>query len=97
MLTPQQAIDAECRSCNADSNDVGTWRQQVESCADTNCPLHEYRPATTTLKNLRKQVDAGTTPPEAKAEYHAKWGRTRMRMLFDEIEQETAPESGGDA
>lgn len=39
------AIDAMCKSCIYDpGNGNGTWREQVEACLSSNCPLHPLRP-----------------------------------------------------
>lgn len=39
------AIDAMCKQCIYDPHcGSGTWRQQVEACTSTNCPLFDYRP-----------------------------------------------------
>jgi len=43
-MTRQQAIDAKCKDCSYDDQDVGTWRQQIERCDITECSLWEYRP-----------------------------------------------------
>ena len=43
-MTRQQAIDAMCKGCIYDALDDGTWRQQVEHCEITDCPLWNYRP-----------------------------------------------------
>lgn len=40
----RRAIDAKCKECIYDKNDVGTWRQQVERCTGFSCPLFEIRP-----------------------------------------------------
>lgn len=37
-------IDANCLWCSYDPLDQGTWRQQVEACNVTRCPLHSVRP-----------------------------------------------------
>lgn len=37
-------IDANCLWCSYDPLDVGTWRQQVDRCNVTNCPLFSVRP-----------------------------------------------------
>ena len=57
-LTRQKAIDAKCKDCSFDEKDTGTWRMQVERCADKTCPLWEYRP----LPDYRKSrsADEGT-------------------------------------
>ena len=42
----QAAINAMCASCIFDPDGGGgSWRQQVEACTSTGCPLFELRPA----------------------------------------------------
>ena len=43
-MTRQQSINAFCKWCIYDPTDRGTWRQQTEACTATECPLHTYRP-----------------------------------------------------
>jgi hypothetical protein len=39
------AIDAMCKNCLYDpGNGNGGWREQVQVCSSTNCPLHPVRP-----------------------------------------------------
>lgn len=39
------AVNAKCRSCIYDpGSGNGTWREQVEACSSSNCPLHPCRP-----------------------------------------------------
>lgn len=39
------AVNAKCRSCIYDpGSGNGTWREQVEACTSSNCPLHAFRP-----------------------------------------------------
>ena len=39
------AIDGMCKHCIYDPfSGLGTWRQQVESCTATGCPLWSVRP-----------------------------------------------------
>lgn len=39
------AVNAKCRSCIYDpGSGNGTWREQVEACTSSNCPLHPFRP-----------------------------------------------------
>ena len=38
------AINKMCRDCIYDKFDRGTWRQQVEACSCTDCPLYPVRP-----------------------------------------------------
>lgn len=42
------AIDAFCKQCIYDPNGgAGAWRQQVEACTATTCPLYDVRPTST--------------------------------------------------
>lgn len=36
-------VNAKCIECIYDEKQPGTWRQQIESCASTNCPLYSVR------------------------------------------------------
>lgn len=41
----RQAINAKCKDCIYDPEEGGgTWRQQVEACTITDCPLYPVRP-----------------------------------------------------
>ncbi len=40
----QGPINAKCAECIYDPIDAGTWKQQVEACTVTNCPLYRVRP-----------------------------------------------------
>jgi len=37
------AIDAKCKDCLYDPAERGGWRQQVEACGCTDCPLFAVR------------------------------------------------------
>ena len=56
MKTRGKAIHAFCKECIYDPKSEGTWRQQVEACPATNCPLYEFRPI-----SERKGQQAGCT------------------------------------
>jgi len=43
-MSLRKAVNNKCKECSYDNLDVGTWRQQVERCIDTTCPLHPVRP-----------------------------------------------------
>lgn len=45
-LSLRAAIDAKCKSCVYDPIERGGWRQQVQACGCTVCPLHPVRKAT---------------------------------------------------
>jgi hypothetical protein len=39
------AVNAKCKSCIYDpGSGNGAWREQVEACSSSNCPLHPFRP-----------------------------------------------------
>ncbi len=43
--TRGRAIAAMCKQCLYDPiGGQGTWRQQVEACTSTDCPLWRFRP-----------------------------------------------------
>ena len=46
MSSIRKAIDEKCKDCNYDDMDVGSWREQIESCTDEKCSLHQFRPIT---------------------------------------------------
>lgn len=79
-MTRQEAIDAKCKDCNYDDKDVGTWREQVESCTAKDCSLWEHRPLTSgTIKaNLEAKVAAMT--PEELAKFKIKQEGARVRL-----------------
>ncbi len=41
------AITAYCKWCLYDPGARGTWRQQVDGCTATDCPLYPVRPRST--------------------------------------------------
>jgi len=43
----RKSINAMCKNCTYDKEDVGTWRHQVQSCTITRCPLWLVRPKST--------------------------------------------------
>ena len=57
-MTRQQAINAKCKDCIYDPEDVGTWRQQVERCELADCSLWQYRP-----KSRSKMPDIADSAP----------------------------------
>ena len=56
-MSRQKSINAKCKECIYDANDVGTWRQQVEACQLTDCALYAYRPKSR-AKSRRSPVGA---------------------------------------
>jgi len=55
-MSMRKAINDKCRDCNYDQLDKGTWRQQVEACRCTDCPLYPYRPVSKASKST--EIDA---------------------------------------
>ena len=59
-MSRKRAIDSKCRDCIYDPLDRGTWRQQVELCGCSDCPLYEYRPLpATSLEPSKNRVKTG--------------------------------------
>lgn len=54
MASLRKAADAMCKECIYDKAEAGTWREQVENCNCTNCPLFEHRPRTMATVNARR-------------------------------------------
>jgi len=52
--SPRKRIAAMCCECiyDPESMGAGTWRQQVQDCTSTQCPLYPERPALTPRKQL---------------------------------------------
>lgn len=44
MASLRKAIDAKCKECIYDPSQNGTWRQQVQACTSSGCPLFRDRP-----------------------------------------------------
>ncbi len=55
-------INAKCIECIYDPlQGQGNWRQQVQACTDTGCPLYEVRPTSKPAK--QKKTPGGLAPP----------------------------------
>lgn len=39
-----QAVEQKCAECVYDPGSGGNWREQVENCQGTDCPLYPLRP-----------------------------------------------------
>ncbi|MCU0767569.1 MAG: hypothetical protein MUE39_09370 [Gammaproteobacteria bacterium] len=47
-MSLRAAINRKCRECIYDAKSgAGTWRQQIEACTATTCPLWPVRPKAT--------------------------------------------------
>ena len=51
-ISLRAAINAKCKDCIYDKMGAGTWRQQVESCTVTLCPLYNVRPKSKPKKKI---------------------------------------------
>ena len=63
----KQAIAEYCKECSYDPEDkgAGTWRQQIEACVMTDCPLYEFRPMSrTNSPTLPSGVVKNDTPQD---------------------------------
>ena len=57
----RSAINAMCKSCLYDpGNGNGAWREQVQGCSSSNCPLHSVRPLP--VKATKSGKDACSGP-----------------------------------
>lgn len=54
MASLKKAIEDKCKDCTYDKEAPGTWREQVEGCRVTKCPLWEVRPLTVNTVNVRR-------------------------------------------
>lgn len=45
-------INAKCIDCVYSPMNSGTWRQQVEACAGSDCPLYHVRPRSSSVNGL---------------------------------------------
>ena len=43
-MSLRKAINAKCRECVYDPYQPGGWREQVEACGCSSCPLYDVRP-----------------------------------------------------
>ena len=65
-LSLRAAIDAMCKSCLYDpGNGNGGWREQVQGCSSSNCPLHPVRPLPVKVTKSGKDARNGPLPPVA--------------------------------
>lgn len=60
MASLKRAIENHCKDCIYDEAAAGSWRSQVEACADKTCNLWEVRPVTigTREANRTKRIAA---------------------------------------
>ena len=82
-MSLRKAINAKCRECICDPQDVGTAAQQIACCTASDCPLHAVRPITTTIIPVKLLERLGIAPERLDA-------RVRGLVRVDSI----APESG---
>ncbi len=86
-LTRQEAIDANCRDCNYDDQDTGTWRDQIERCPSPQCPFFEYRPLTTATMKLRQEAKIAAMTPDQLRSYRVKQESARIRLTTGKKQQ----------
>ena len=49
----RKAVDVMCKSCIYDpGSGNGAWRQQVQACSSSNCPLHSVRPVPVNARKI---------------------------------------------
>jgi hypothetical protein len=97
-LSPQKAIRKNCKECIYDTEDKGSWIDQVEACTITQCPFYEHRPLTGKTKRLRREKEiALLTPSEREIVEETRMKRLQnienlqARGLFQGKKQESTP------
>jgi len=60
MASFKKCIENYCKICTYDHTQPGTWREQVEACTTTSCPLWEVRPVSsaTTYADRKRRTAA---------------------------------------
>ncbi len=43
-MSLRSAVNRKCKECLYDSGERGGWRQQIEACTSSSCPLFNVRP-----------------------------------------------------
>lgn len=56
-MSLRKAINAKCRECIYDDLAPGNWRQQVEACPCTDCPLYAVRPRSRGMARVAHLID----------------------------------------
>jgi len=82
-------IDAFCKHCIYDKvGGEGTWRQQVEACTSTKCPLYPVRPVSGTKEGDPVGLDAeeGDLAAEGEESPIQAINRTRMDLIESQME-----------
>ena len=59
MASLKKAVEAKCKDCSYDPCAPGTWREQVELCRVTKCPLWAVRPVTVATLNANRRAKDG--------------------------------------
>lgn len=54
-MSKTKSLHMMCKSCIYDKAAPGTWREQVENCSSSHCPLWQHRPMTTATITLHRQ------------------------------------------
>jgi hypothetical protein len=59
-MSRTKALNEKCKQCIYDPEFGGTWREQVENCTTSSCPIWQHRPktsATIAIVRKNKSVD----------------------------------------
>ena len=80
ITTRSQAINEMCKVCIYDRLSTGTWKDQVESCTDMNCPLYSFRPLSAGTNKRLKDERYALMSPEEKKKYDARADAARERF-----------------
>ena len=81
-MTPQKAINNKCKECiyDPDGYGNGSWRQQVEDCTATDCPLFTLRPVTQETKIIRREKAIAGLSTEKLAAYRLRQENARKNL-----------------
>ncbi len=59
-MSIRKAVNEFCKMCIYDEKSgLGTWRQQVEGCTCTDCPLYDFRPRPASKKRQTGPIPEG--------------------------------------
>jgi hypothetical protein len=55
-MSRTKALNEKCKQCIYDPACSGTWREQVENCTTTSCPIWQHRPMTVATVNMNRKT-----------------------------------------
>lgn len=55
-MSRTKALNEMCKTCIYDQKAGGSWREQVEACKSSHCPLWQHRPMTVATITLHRKT-----------------------------------------